>query len=79
MILPLWVDSPDTTTTRHKNASLLVVFRTEQVAPDPARDTLHQRAASGSNKMRRRVRVACAKRSNASVEGRTLPPSIRAM
>ena len=43
------------------------------------RDMLHQRANSGSNTMRRRVRVACAKRSSGSVEGRTLPPSIRAI
>jgi hypothetical protein len=39
----------------------------------------HHRAACGSNTIRRRVRVACAKRSSASVDGRTLPPSMRAM
>ena len=40
---------------------------------------LHQRAAAGSKRIRSRVRVACAKRSSASVEGRTFPPSMRAM
>ena len=38
-----------------------------------------QRAASGSNTIRSRVRVACANRSSASVDGRTVPPSMRAM
>ena len=38
-----------------------------------------QCAASGSKTIRSRVRVACAKRSNASVDGRTFPPSMRAM
>jgi predicted permease len=37
------------------------------------------RDTCGSNAIRSRVRVACAKRSSASVDGRTFPPSIRAM
>lgn len=38
-----------------------------------------QPAAFGSKTMRRRVRVAWAKRLRALVDGRTFPPSIRAM
>ncbi len=37
------------------------------------------REACGSNTIRSRVRVACANRSSALVDGRTLPPSIRAI
>jgi hypothetical protein len=38
-----------------------------------------QLAACGSKTIRRRVRVAWAKRSRALVDGRTFPPSMRAM
>jgi hypothetical protein len=50
---------------------------------DRGRRTRHARSqqwtGSASNTICRRVRVACAKRSRASVEGRALPPSISVM
>lgn len=49
-----------------------------EVSVQERRGLAAYRAVSGSNEIRRRVPVACAKRSSASVEGRTLPPSIRA-
>ena len=52
----------------------------QTVEPVAAVQNLHiVRTACGSKTIRRCVRVACAKRSNASVDGRTLPPSMRAI
>jgi hypothetical protein len=64
---------------RSRRSVALGMSRLDAHSPRRVDRSCTQRAGCDSNAIRRRVRVACAKRSNASVDGRTFPPSSRAI